>query len=530
MCQGADRFKKAKVQTLKTEFETLSMRENEQLDDFYLKLNGIVTNIRALGEEMKESYVVKKLLRAVPSKFLQIVSTLEQFSDLEKVSVEEVVGSLKAHEERMRGSGKGELNDGQLMLTEEEWVKREQSEGKLLLTREEWLWKNKQRTGEGSLGYKGKGGRDKSHLKCYNRSGYGHFAADCKKPRRLREYKEESNMVKCDDDEPALLLAKCSNKGLMATQLNEDQVVPSQLCKVQNNSNIWYLDNGASSHMTGFNSKFVHLDERVNGEVSFGDGSTVRIEGKGAVTFECKSGEVRTLEGVYYIPTLRNNIISLGQLTEEGNRIAIKGELLWVYDTHDKLLMKVRKSPNRLYKILINTPKDLCLLSKQEEVSSLWHRRLGHVNYHVLSLMSKERMVDGMARIIQTEGICSGCLMSKQTRKKFPSKSHYQATEPLELVHGDLCGPILPETASGKRYFFLIVDDFSRYIWVYFLQNKSEALNAFKSFCTLVERGPTKKVRVFRTDRGGEYVSKEFNDYYEKTGIKRHFTAPYSPQ
>lgn len=65
---------------------------------------------------------------------------------------------------------------------------------------------------------------------------------------------------------------------------------------------------------------------------------------------------------------------------------------------------------------------------------------------------------------------------------------------------------------------------------VYFLHNKSEALNAFKSFCSLVERGPSKKVRVLRTDRGEEFMSNEFNDYCEKTEIKRHFTAPYTPQ
>lgn len=111
MCQGGDRVKKAKVQTLRTEFESMSMKDSEQLDEFYLKLNGLVTNIRALGEEIKESYVVKKLLHAVPSRFLQIVSTLEQFGNLETLSVEEVVGSLKAHDERLKGSGRGETNE-----------------------------------------------------------------------------------------------------------------------------------------------------------------------------------------------------------------------------------------------------------------------------------------------------------------------------------------------------------------------------------------------------------------------------------
>lgn len=70
MCLGADQVKKAKIQTLKAEFESMTMRETKQIDDFCMKLNGLVTKIRALGEEVAESYVVKKLLRAVPSKFL----------------------------------------------------------------------------------------------------------------------------------------------------------------------------------------------------------------------------------------------------------------------------------------------------------------------------------------------------------------------------------------------------------------------------------------------------------------------------
>lgn len=92
------------------------MNDSEQLDDFYLKMNGIVTNIRAICEEMSESYVVKKLLRAVPNKFLQITSTMEQFSDLEKMTVEETMGSLKTHEERTKG--KNITTESQLMLTE----------------------------------------------------------------------------------------------------------------------------------------------------------------------------------------------------------------------------------------------------------------------------------------------------------------------------------------------------------------------------------------------------------------------------
>lgn len=121
MCLGADKVKKARVQTLKGEFEALCMKDTEHLDEFYMKLNGLFTNIRALGETMKEAYVVKKLLRAISSKFLQIASAIEKFGNLEEMSVEEVIGSLKAHEERLRGQT--ENSHGHLLLTEEEWRK-----------------------------------------------------------------------------------------------------------------------------------------------------------------------------------------------------------------------------------------------------------------------------------------------------------------------------------------------------------------------------------------------------------------------
>ncbi|KAL8092628.1 hypothetical protein AgCh_034770 [Apium graveolens] len=213
-----------------------------------------------------------------------------------------------------------------------------------------------------------------------------------------------------------------------------------------------------------------------------------------------------------------------------GNRVILKGDYLWVFDKSERLLMKVKRSPNRLYKLMIETVKPRCLLSSSDEVARLWHLRLGHVNYKAMALMSKEHMVRGFPRITLYNNICDGCLMEKQTRKNFPSQSNYSAAHVLNLVHGDLCGPISPQTAHGNKYFFLLVDDYSRYMWVYMLKRKDEALDTFKSFCALVGNKPGKKVKVFRNDRGGEYSSNEFKSYGEENGIQTQYTAPYTPQ
>lgn len=94
---------------------------------------------------------------------------------------------------------------------------------------------------------------------------------------------------------------------------------------------------------------------------------------------------------MYYIPDLRSNIISLGQLSEEGNRVTLKGEFMWVYDEEGKLLMKVKRSPNRLYKLIIENDKLECFMTSAEENSKMWHARLGHVNYQAIAMLFKER-------------------------------------------------------------------------------------------------------------------------------------------
>lgn len=261
--------------------------------------------------------------------------------------------------------------------------------------------------------------------------------------------------------------------------------------------------------------KFKELNEDITGQVKFGDGSLVLIKGKGSISVKCKNGDERVLNDVYYIPSLCSNIISLGQMVNEGYKITINGEFLWVRDELGVLLMKVKRSMNRLYKFIIEIGGVNCLLSENHTQEWLWHSRLGHVNFNAMQELASKQMVHGLPKLQHLKDVCSGYLMSKQTRRSFPSKPDYSASRALELVHGDLCGPISPSTVAGNRYVFLLVDDFSRVMWAYLLKSKDETFDIFKKFKALVEDGKEKKIKTFRTDRGGEFCSREFLNFCE---------------
>jgi len=121
-------------------------------------------------------------------------------------------------------------------------------------------------------------------------------------------------------------------------------------------------------------------------------------------------------------------------------------------------------------------------------------------------------------------------MVGKLPRKSFPKQAEHRAKKVLELVHTDICGPITPHSISKNRYFLTFIDDFSRKTWVYFLKEKSEAFRMFKKFKAYVEKQSGNNIKTLRSDRGGEFTSTEFNNFCEENGIKRHLTAPYSPQ
>lgn len=176
----------------------------------------------------------------------------------------------------------------------------------------------------------------------------------------------------------------------------------------------------------------------------------------------------------------------------------------------------------------IKDSTQLCLSEISE--SNRWYARLGHVNTATMKRMIQKELVGGIHGVNFKKELCSSCLLGKQARKVFPQATMYRATRPLELLHGDCCGPITPSTMAGNKYIFVIIDDHTRYMWNILLKQKSEFFGKFKKLTGLIEQELRENIETFRTDRGGEFVSHEFNSYCEEEGIMRHLTAPYTFQ
>lgn len=139
------------------------------------------------------------------------------------------------------------------------------------------------------------------------------------------------------------------------------------------------------------------------------------------------------------------------------------------------LLTRVRRTSNRLYAVALNLAAPECLFVGVKDEAWRSHARFGHLHFRALHELGARNMVHGIPTIAHPNQFCEGCTIGKMHRTPFPRSSTYRAEQALELVHGDLCGPITLATTSGNKYFLLIIDDYNRYMWMEVLKSKDEA-------------------------------------------------------
>jgi transposase InsO family protein len=165
---------------------------------------------------------------------------------------------------------------------------------------------------------------------------------------------------------------------------------------------------------------------------------------------------------------------------------------------------------------------DACLIAKTS-MGWLWHRRTAHVGMKNLHKLLKGEHVLGLTNVcFEKDRPCVACQAGKQVGSTYHSKNVMTTSRPLELLHMDLFGLVAYLSIGGSKYGLVIVDDFSRFTWVFFLQVKSETEGTLNEF--------ELKVKKIRSDNGSEFKNLQVEEYLKEEGVKHEFSAPYTPQ
>ena len=409
-------------------------------------------------------------------------------------------------------------------------------------------------------------------ITCFRCNEPGHKAFVC--PHNSEEASFVSSVGRrMDSDETARIespnkrrkLNDGNNFGVVDNQysLIQDDVALTSSSKEGQRNEEWFLDSAASSNMThNENNLEEYKDYKEPSNVFLGDDRYIPAIGEGKLKMKTadentgKSSEL-VLNRVLHVPQLAKNLISVSSIAVENNaEVVFDREKCTVYTEDQKLVIGRLSSNGKLYKVvdppvpapgrsLLKNPESLghqyANYSSCESPLELWHYRLGHLNHKYMRNMYLRKLVDGMKVNIKgnNDMSCESCVLGKMHKSSCPNESQNRASQLLEIIHTDVCGPMQIDSMGGSRYFVTFTDDFSRYTTVYFMRKKSEVLTKFKEYVNQVENKTGSKikklniwntVKSLRSDNGGEYSSAAFQSFCVEKGISRQFTNPYTPE
>ncbi|GJR54087.1 retrovirus-related pol polyprotein from transposon TNT 1-94 [Tanacetum coccineum] len=281
--------------------------------------------------------------------------------------------------------------------------------------------------------------------------------------------------------------------------------------------------------MTGDCSLLKNFIEKFMGIVRFGNDHFAAITGYGDYV-----QENITVCHVYYVEGLGHNLFSVGQFCDGDLEVAFCSNACYVRNLEgDDLLTGSRES--NLYTISISdiaASSPVCLLSKATSTKSwLWHRRLSHLNFGIINDLTKNDLVDGLPKFkYSKDHLCSTCERGKSKKSSHPPKLVPSTHSKLELLHIDLCGPMRVPTINKKKYILMIVDDYSRFTWVYILHTKDETPEILKKFIAQVQLNYNAKVHKIRTDNDTEFKNAILKAHYEKLDIMKQISTARTRQ
>lgn len=368
-------------------------------------------------------------------------------------------------------------------------------------------------TNSSSMSYKKN--KDKK-IKCNYCQAIGHRVRNCQKWIRDGKPPKRSNATPSTSKTANMILMSIEN---------------SEVFTLERNTESWYVDNGATSHVTNradLFQNFEHFDQIRT--VTTANGNAIRAIGKGSVMIEANVKGKRqrvTLQDVWYVPAISKNLFSVLALHDKipNSLFSSTTKECTVFVNGEKCLIGKRQYQGGLYRLdVVNIPSENAPeVYATTATMQLYHERLAHQNKrHIKATVKRELGLD----LPLDKETCEGCIYGKAHRLKFGTRT--RASAPGELVHTDVCGPFQP-SYSKLQYYVLFKDDYTGYRMVYFLRRKSEVKDKLALMLAETETaGYT--VKCLLSDNGGEFDNKSVRDILNSRGIQQRLVAPYTPE
>lgn len=260
----------------------------------------------------------------------------------------------------------------------------------------------------------------------------------------------------------------------------------------------WCLDSRATSHLCGQLREFAEIDNSRRGRLNLANHASTEIKAVGTISITTDVDGDKRRVSLSDVPDFRENWLSVAKITNKGFEVVFKQDSAVVVDRSGNVKLcanrignlyflseRERAACNRVSDDVSNASKDLMI----------WHRQLGHLNALDIVNSQRNKTVRGLDFGKCNEKLeCEICIQGKMTRTPFPMTSENRSKELLEIIHTDLCGPMRVESTGSAKYFVTFIDDHSRWCEIRFLQNKSDAFNAFKETKALIKNRTGKRI------------------------------------
>ncbi|KAL8133942.1 hypothetical protein AgCh_009127 [Apium graveolens] len=355
-----------------------------------------------------------------------------------------------------------------------------------------------------------------------------------KSPKRNRNSKQgisKDSNYKVVHNAPRKTCFKCGNSNHLAIDCMRNKKIKTTIPESDvrggsgNKKNTLAWDSGCSGHMTGNKSLLSEFEKKVGPDIYYGDGNVGNTLGYGNLII----GKV-AIENVALVDGLKHNLLSICQITDRGNHVVFYDSHCKVVHNKSKKIVLIVYRHGNIYEARLHESFEkeaTCLISKASvDESWNWHKKFSHLNFNSINEFAKKELVRGYS----SDGLCDAFQKSKQRRVSFKIKTEFSISEPYHMLHLDLFRPVNIMSINKKRYTLVIVDDFTRYTWVYFLHRKDETPKILLDHIRQIENGSTHKVKILRIDNGTEFKNSKMEEFCKHKGIEQQFSALGTPQ